>query len=231
VKKAILIIILFSSFLLNAQSDKTLPRVSVRGTVTIPRNVSSGAFRASFLGLYDAGLNFNVRLFGNFTVGLGYNSSMFNCSQIFKNIGLSTRLQVHDGVFRIGFDKFRSDTRFLSVGLCTGYSYNQYTSVAAPHDSLNGRYPSFFSGFFVRPEISINFLVEDNFAFGATLAYNYRMYYYDPAYNAFDQYGDYDRNQHTYKINTVTYKNKSPIGWLSFGFCFYYGFKKKSAGS
>jgi hypothetical protein len=231
VRHKLIIAVLFLSLFSNAQqSKKLLPKVNIRGGCTIPRNTSSQAFRVSFLGLYDAGLSVNVRIFDNFVVGLGYNNAMFNCSSLFKNIGLTTRLQVHDGLIRLGYDKFLTEKRFLSLSISTGYSYNNYTSVVAIQDSLNRKYPTSFTGTFIRPEITINFLVEDNFAFGATLAYNYRMYYYDPALNAFDTYGNYDRSSSVFRINNTNYKNRSPMGWLSFGFGFYYGFKKKGGG-
>ena len=76
----------------------------------------------------------------------------------------------------------------------------------------------FFNSAFIRPEFSANFLVEDNFAFGVHIAYNLSLATYDPRLNCFDTY-----------VNFAQYRNRSNMGWLSFGFGFYYGAKKKKA--
>lgn len=206
-----------------AQSEKVkepfkdpLPRFSIRGSCTIPKIVGPQAFRISFLGVYDASLTFNLRMGKNFTIGVGYQNALFNQTSFFKYKGLDTRLQCNNGLIRVGVDKAVGPKSFTSISLTSGFGINQYSAVKAEKDSLNGKYPTFFTATFLRPEISYNFLVEENFAFGVLLAYNMVLASYDPNLNCFATY-----------VNFNQYRNKANMGWLSFGFNFYFAPQKK----
>lgn len=203
-----------------AQNQEPLPRFSIRGSCQIPKIIGSEAFRISFLGVYDAGINFNVRISPKLTVGLGYKNSLFNTTSFFKAKDLNTKLSIHDGVIRVGYDHVLTPKRFISLSVMSGYGIGQYQAVRAIRDSLNGKYPTQFGAAFLRPEFSINFLVEDNFAFGVCLAYNMLLAGYDPRLNCFDTYENFSK-----------YRNKANMGWISFGFNFYYAPKKKKAGT
>ncbi len=195
-----------------------LPWFSIRGSCTIPKITGSEAFRISFLGVYDANLTVHFRLGKMFTIGVGYQSVLFNQSAFFKYKGLDTRLNVSNGIVKIGIDKPVGPKSFVTLSATSGFGINQYTAVKAAKDSLNGKYPTYFNATFLRPEVSYNFLVEDNFAFGVLIAYNMILASYDPKLNCFDTYENFGK-----------YKNKANMGWISFGFNFYYGPKKKKA--
>lgn len=201
-----------------AQDKDPLPRFSIRGYCTIPKIVGSQAFRISFLGVYDAGISFNLRLAEKLTIGVGYKNALFNTTAFFKAKDLNTKLYVHDGALRLGFDHRVSPKTFINLCLSGGYSFGQYQAVKAARDSLNGKYPTEFGTMFLRPEFNVDFLVEENFAFGVCLAYNMLLYKYDPNLNAYYTYENFSK-----------YKNKANMGWISFGFNFYYGPKKKKA--
>lgn len=201
-----------------AQDKEPLPLFSIRGSCAIPKIIGSEAFRISFLGVYDAGLTLNLRLSKKVTVGIGYKNAMFNTTSFFKAKDLSTKLYVHDAVVRFGFDHITGPKSFISLSVNGGYGVGQYQAVKAARDSLNGKYPTQFGSIFLRPEFSANFLVEDNFAFGVYIAYNMMLTSYDPRLNTFDTYENFSK-----------YKNKANMGWISFGFNFYYGPKKKKA--
>lgn len=213
-------------FLIIAQSfgqDKEpfkdpLPRFSIRGSCAIPKIIGSQAFRLSFTGIYDAGITFNLRITEKLTVGIGYQNALFNQTSFFRYKGLDTKLQVNNGLVRIGYDKPTGPKSFISLSLTSGFGVNQYMAVKAEADSLNGKYPTFFTSTFLRPEFSGNFLVEDNFAFGVLIAYNMVLATYDPNLNCFATYENFSK-----------YRNKANMGWISFGFNFYYGPKKKKA--
>ncbi len=241
-----LIFILFLSAQLLAQDDDVqvvtsagppkgfgnfkLPRVNIRASCTVPKVTTSKAFRISYTGVYDAQLSLNFRIASNLNVGLGYKNALFTPQLYFRQKGLSTRLQVHDAFARFGYDHIFSDRGFVSFSLDAGYSYNKYTSVKFVHDTLNGKYPTYFGNYFLRPEISVYFLVEESFAFGFTFSYNYCLYPYDPKYNGFGSYADSKSTASNLIYEGVGYKNKANMGWFSFGFGFYYGFKKKTGG-
>ncbi len=221
---------------------KILPVVSFRLAGFIPKNTASEAFCMSFTGVYDANFSCNVRLFNNFCVGVGYGNSLWNPADYFKHVkvvatstavgqsayGLGTKMQVHQGYVRLGYDHFATEKIFWSFSLNSGYGFNQYTDVRCA-DSLVGKLPTSFIAFFIRPEVAVNFLVDENFAFGIHLAYNHNFYTYDPSLNCFDNYADKGVSGQSIKYGDATYENKTNIGWFSFGFGFYYGFKKKKA--
>jgi hypothetical protein len=193
-----------------------LPRFSIRASCSIPKIVGSQAFRISFLGVYDASLTFHLRLGKTATIALGYQNALFNQTAFFKYKGLDTRLQCNNGTVRFGIDKPVGPKSFVTLSLTSGFGVNQYSAVKAEKDSLNGKYPTFFTSTFLRPEISYNFLPDPNFAWGVLLAYNMVMTSYDPNLNCFATYDNFSK-----------YRNKSNMGWISFGICVYFSPKKK----
>jgi hypothetical protein len=218
-KQFLSLIACFFFFTQSFAADKDpLPRFSIRGSCAIPKIIGPEAFRISFLGVYDAGLTLNLRVSEKISVGIGYKNAMFNTTSFFKAKDLSTRLYVHDAVVRIGFDHITGPKSFISLSLNSGYGIAQYQAVKAAKDSLNGKYPTQFGSIFLRPEFAANFLVEKNFAFGVYLAYNMMLSSYDPKLNTFDTY-----------VNFSQYRNKANMGWISFGFNFYFGPQKKTA--
>lgn len=218
-KQILSLIACFFIFTQSFAADKEpLPLFSIRGSCAIPKIIGPQAFRVSFLGVYDAGITFNLRLSKSITIGIGYKNALFNTTSFFKAKDLSTKLYVHDGVVRLGYDYISGPKSFISLSINGGYGVGQYVSVKAARDSLNGKYPTQFGSIFLRPEFSANFLVEDNFAFGVYIAYNMMLSSYDPKLNCFDTYENFSK-----------YRNKANMGWISFGFNFYFGPQKKKA--
>src|ERR1043166_4640893 len=155
-----------------SQSQEPLPRFSVRASCGIPKIIGSQAWRLSFLGVYDAGITFNLRVASNLTIGVGYKNAMFNATSTYRYKGVYTQQRIHDGVLRIGLDKITGPKSFVSYSISGGYGWSQYVGVRAAKDSLNGKYPTTFTAAFIRPEFNANFLIEDNFAFGIFVAWN-----------------------------------------------------------
>jgi hypothetical protein len=213
--------VLFCIALINGSfsQEDFLPRFNVRAHCVIPKIVGSQAWRISFLGVYDAGITFNLRVAGNLTAGIGYKNALFNSTAEYRNKGVFTQHRLHEGVLRLGVDKRTGPKSFISFAINGGYGLNQYIAVKAIKDSLNGKYPTSFTAGFVRPEFNANFLIEDNFAFGIVLAYNMTLATYDPKLNCFATYD-----------NFAKYRNKAYMGWFSFGFGFYWGYKKNKKG-
>jgi len=55
-----------------------LPKFSIRGNVSIPKVVSSNAFRNSFSGVVCGDMNFNYKIASNFFIGTGYSYTYYN---------------------------------------------------------------------------------------------------------------------------------------------------------
>lgn len=216
-KKPLLAILLMSCFFIVAQDKApTLPRVSVRANVGIPKVTSSEALRNSFSGIMSSDASFNYRLFSNFFVGLGYEYTYYKTQKYFRDKNINTTMQAHAGYIKLGYDHFFSETGFATFALNTGFGRNNYTRIVYKSDSLINKYPREFSNTFVEPVIGLYFLVEPNFAIGGHLSYNYSFSKFDPRYPGMDKWFDYEK-----------VSNKNTIGMITFGFGFYYGFNGK----
>jgi hypothetical protein len=216
----ILAVILLFQVVYSQKEVTLLPRFAIRAECNVPKVIGSQAYRISFNGLYDGGIKLTARVKNNFCLGVGYDNALFNTTTLFRDPygrNINTRQQVHNGVFSFVYDKILTEKTFLTLSLNTGGSYNKYTGVVALYDSLYTSVPTEFITGFIRPEMVINFLVEDNFAFGIHLSYNMSLYSFDPKLPRLDKYENYGK-----------YKNKSNVGWISFGFGFYFGFKSKA---
>lgn len=212
-----IVILLFFCGCIKAQEDqKPLPRFSVRANVSIPKVTSSKAFRTSFLGLYEANASFNVRLFSNFFIGVGYKNALFKSQSYFQQKNLYTKMQVHNGFLRVGYDRFYAEHSFATFALNMGYNFNKYTNLNPKYDSLAHSYPAQYSGPYLQPEIGLYFLVEDNFALGAHVGYNYNFSHFDPSLPYLDKWLDYSNISNSWNTS-----------WINFGFGFYYGLVRK----
>ena len=99
---------------------------TIRGNIGIPRVISSQMFRTSFAGLYEGNLSLNIKLFGNFFVGIGYQNTQFQNNKFLKfqyfnaSIPYNTRLMCHGTFVKLGYDKFFSDKGYASFNLNSG---------------------------------------------------------------------------------------------------------------
>lgn len=206
------------SCLVSFSQDKApqLPKFSIRGNVSIPKVVSSNAFRNSFSGVVSADMNINYKITSDFFVGLGYSYTYYKSQKVFRDQNLNANMQSQNGYLKLGFDKFFSDNGFTTFSINTGYNFNQYNGVIYKNDSLKGKYPTEFDGAFIEPVIGIYFIVDPNFAIGGHISYNYNFSKFDPTYSGFDKYFEYSK-----------VKNNWNMSMINLGFGFYYGLTRK----
>jgi hypothetical protein len=198
------------------ESKPDLPKFSIRSNISIPKVVSSNAFRNSFAGAITADINFDYKLFSNFYCGLGYAYTYFKPQKVFRDQRVNSNLQAQNGYLKLGYDHFFSNTGFISTSLNTGYNYSSFNGNVYKNDSLKGKYPTTFSTIFIEPMVGVYFIVDPNFAIGATLSYNYNFAKFNPDYAGYNQW-------FTYK----NVKNNWNMSMITFGFGFYYGLSKK----
>jgi hypothetical protein len=176
--------------------DKQNSKITIRGCVGIPKTISSRMFHTCFNGIYEANLSGNVRLFGNFYVGLGYQNTFFqNNKQVFMfytpnpskaqqvsgTLSYNTKLMNHAGFIRLGFDKFFSDHAYMSYAINSGLIYGQYTNIVV--DSSAENMPFVAKNFiapYIQPEASINVVVDEHLSFSFLLSYATLIYKFDP---------------------------------------------------
>lgn len=231
-RKIISVFLLFFTFTIYSQ-DKVLNKenalVTIRGNVGIPRPISSQMFRTCFAGVYETNLSVNVRIAGNFFIGLGYQNSHFQNNKFLKfkyfqaSIPYNTRFIGHGGFIKLGTDKFFSPTGYMSYSLNTGLLQMSYANVNADTNKLNKPY-GFITQIspFIQPEMSVNFIVDEKQTMSLSIMISYTTLFskYDPKAPRFN---------HFEEVNSK--KNNYYMGWFNLGFGFTVLINRKSQGS
>ena len=197
---------------------------TIRGNIGIPRVISSEMFRTSFAGLYETNLSFNIKLFKNFFVGVGYQNTQFQNNKFLKfqyfnaSIPYNTRLLCNGTFIKLGYDNFFSEKGYTSFNLNSGLMLNNYFNVNA--DTSNANKPFVlkeFSAPYVQPEVSVNFIVEKHLSFSIMLSYTTLFYRFDPKAPRFAQFQDIKGTSNNYFM-----------GWMNIGFGFHILLDKKT---
>jgi hypothetical protein len=186
-------------------------------------------FRTSFSGVYEADLSVNVRLFGNFFAGLGYQNSHFQNNKFLKfqyfnaSIPYNTRITGHGGFLKLGTDKFFSPTGFMSYALNSGLMQLNYTNVNADTNKLNRPYgPTVLLTPFVQPQMAVNFIVDEKqtMALSIMLSYTTLFSSFDPRSPRFNHFEEISKKSNRYTVS-----------WFNIGFGFTVLINKKNQGA
>lgn len=225
----LLLLLTSSCFSQDKILNKRNAPVTIRGNIGIPRSVSSQMFRTCFSGVYEASLSVNVRLFGNFFVGAGYQNSHFQNNKFLKyqffkaSIPYNTRIMMHGGFLKLGTDKFFSPTGFMSYSLNSGLMQLIYMNVHADTNNLNKPYgPLTIIAPFVQPEMSVNFIVDEKqtMALSIMLSYTTLLTNFDPKSPRFNHFEEINKKNNRYSIS-----------WFNIGFGFTVLINRKSQGA
>lgn len=219
-KNLILNSLLFFAVFSQAQKiDKQNAIVTLRGSIGIPKSVSSQMFRTAFNGVYEVNFNVNVRLFSNFYAGGGYQNTFFqNNREVFvfyrvKNGSLAyeTKLINQAGYLKLGFDKFFSERGYMSYSLNSGFVSCNYLNVNNDTSALNKPFvKKTFQAPYIQPELSLNVIVDKTLSFGFILSYTTLFYKFDPKAPRFN---------HVEEVSTK--KNSHFISWFNLGIGFH----------
>jgi hypothetical protein len=189
---------------------------SPRGSLTVPLPIGNSAFRKSFVGVYEFNGGFNVMVYKGIFAGLTYKNSLLIITPT-KIPDYNASMTINSGAFKVGNDFYLGDRNsvILSTSIAVGQNNSRYHSFVSKDFSKR---PSFngFKASYVEPEIDMYFLVESNFAIGASVTYSIINRNFDPSELYLDQWAGFPEN------------NSGLIRYLSFGFGVYYGFAKRS---
>lgn len=217
-KHIIILLMLIYSTSSVAQDTKSVvaPRFTMRFNSGIPKVTSSQLLRHTFSGVVFLDANLNCRLFSNFFVGGGYTYSYFKTQKALSDLNIHTNMQMQHGYLKIGYDKYTSPNRFISVSLNTGYNYTFYQGIKYPNDSLIGRAPTNFTSSFVEPQFTYYLLNDDGIALGFHVGYYYNFKQFDIREPVLDKW----------LTNTNSLTNKWSISAINVGLGIYYGIGK-----
>ena len=198
-----------------APAKKQYYLLSPRVSVTVPHPMGNKSFKKSFVGIYEVsgGLNFMIYkgIFGGIAAKNGLlkitenKIADYNASMSYNNIGIK-----FGGDFYIG----EKNNSIFSMSLLYGKNWTKYSGIKSK-DPNNPPKINGFNTFYFEPEMNIFFLIESNFAIGATVSYSV----FDAHFNPYDL-----------RLNEYTQfetKNAVSTQFLSFGFGFYYSLVKK----
>ncbi len=179
--------IISSISLFGQASVGSISPYTIRGNIGIQKPISSAKFHQSFAGLYEGNVSFNVRLGGNFSAGLGYQSTHFKNNQFLRytyfnaSIPYNTALILNSAFVRLGYDHFFKKDAFVGYALNGGLTFANYNNVNQDSSILNQPFiGTRFTSPYVQPEISVNFRMEQRLAFSVFFSYTTMFYKYDP---------------------------------------------------
>lgn len=207
-------------------AQNKLPRFSFKGEGGIPTTLSSQAFRNTFIGEFQTGGQFVVKIFRSLYSGVGFNYALFKTSKNFQFISGNNSLpydfflRTYNTNFTLGYflpveTESNKPPQFGCIEIRPGYSYNLYTNVVLKVDSGKSAPPLEFSNAFLQAHFSYTFMVEENLGFGGFL--NYTLYFsiFQPSYASLDKYANY-----------ALWQNNFNISWLTIGLHFHWYFIK-----
>jgi len=194
---------------------------AIRFSTTLPTPISNGAMRTKFRGIYEMNLSFNLRLTDNLFMGLGYKEGLLGLNSIPNptstaslNFDLATKMHLHTGYIKVGYNKFHTENIFSTFAVNIGYNTSQFTNVVNPKNETNLNLS--YASVLIEPEYSLNFAVEENFSIGIFVSYNYMPTVFNPGNIALQD------------VTSLAGLNTTHVtGILNFGFGFYYGIGKK----
>ncbi len=189
--------------------------LSPRISITVPHPMGNKSFKKSFVGIYEVSGGLNLMLYKGFFVGATAKNGLlkitenkiadYNASMRINNVGVKL-----GGDFYIG----EKNNAIYSIAFTYGKNWTEYSGIKSKNPNDPPKINSFSTNYF-EPEMNIFFLIEANFAIGATLSYTVFDAHFNPYDLKLNEYTQFETN------------NAVSTQFLSFGFGFYYSLIKK----
>ncbi len=187
-------------------------------SVTVPNPTANRGFRKNFNGIYEIQAGMDILVFRGVFVGAVYKNSSFKITGITgaTYFHYSPLMKINSTGLRVGGRTYvGSRNRIIYSGSVTlGQSWTNYKDIRCK-DSTMAVPVTKYAASYIQPEMSLYFLIEDNFAIGATVSYSMINKNFNPYEICLDSW------------KAVGTTGSGPIQYFSFGFGFYYSFLKK----
>ena len=187
-------------------------------SVTIPNPMANRGFRKNLAGVYELSAGMDILLFKGIFAGAVYQNATLKITGITgaTYFHYQPLLKINNAGIKVGARTYLGEkNRMIFTGsLTVGESWGHYKDIRCKDSTIAVPMTRYTSPY-VQPEIGIYFLVESNFAIGATISYTASRKIFNP-----------------YEICLDSWKPVGNVGsegtqYLSFGFGFYYSFLKK----
>lgn len=231
IKQAFLVFLLLGAFPLVAQEPADSPPKADSGpvkkeyywfnphaAVTIPNPMANKEFRKHLAGVYEVSAGMDILLFKGIFAGAMYQNATLKITGITgaTYFHYQPLMKINNAGIRVGGRKYIGEKNRMTFtgSLALGQSWTHYKDIRCK-DSTIAVPMTHYACSYIQPEIGVYFLVESNFAIGATISYTSYSKKFDP-----------------YEICLESWKPVGNVGnettqCLSFGFGFYYSFLKK----
>ncbi|CAN5493999.1 hypothetical protein BH10BAC1_BH10BAC1_06860 [soil metagenome] len=189
--------------------------LSPRLSITVPHPMGNKSFKKSFVGIYEVSGGLNVMLYKGFFLGVSGKNGLLKITEN-KIADYNASMTINNVCGKFGVDTYVGEKNNIiySVALSYGQNWTKYSGIkykdANNPPKINGFTTSYFE-----PEMNLFFLIESNFAIGATISYTIFDAHFDPYDLRLNEYTPFDT------------KNAASTQFLSFGFGFYYSLIKK----
>ena len=188
---------------------------SPRLSIEVPHPITNSAFTKTFTGLYEINAGMNVMFAQGLYVGATFKNAELTITPN-KIPDYDASMQIYSFAVKGGSDFYVGDRNnmIFSAAISVGQNNSEFISMktkfATEHPITS------FKSSYMEPEISLFFLIEEDFGIGATISYSIIERNFDPYQLYLNEWASYNTN------------NTGSTQYLSFGFGFYYGFSKRT---
>ena len=198
-----------------APAKKQYYLLSPRISVTVPHPMGNKSFKKSFVGIYEVSGGLNVMLYKGLFIGATGKNGLLKITEN-KIADYNASMSINNVAIKFGTDVYvgEKNNAIFSMALSYGQNWTKYSGIKFKDANDPPKLNSFTTPYW-EPEMNIFFLIESNFAIGATLSYTVFDAHFDPYDLKLNEYTQFETN------------NAVSTQFLSFGFGFYYSVVKK----
>lgn len=184
------------------------PRISL----TVPHPVSNGAFKKSFIGIYEVNAGLNLYFLKGFYAGVNFKNNRLNINK--KEIpNYNASMNMNGAAVKVGKDFYvnENNTLLLSVSVAAGQNTTKFNDLVSKDINKTPEITNYKATYY-EPEASLFLFLEPNFAIGLTAFYSNVNRTFDPYELSLNDWGAFNTS------------NTGNTSYISFGFGLYYGF-------
>lgn len=197
---------------------------STRAAITVPHPIANGAFKKTFVGIYNINVDFNTFIYQGFYIGATYKNNLFKITPTkiadynrdsVGNLNPYPSMHSNAAAIKVGYDMYLGDENRIVYTISTAVGqywskYDNFVSKTAGKKSITKS-----STTYIEPEMSLNFLVDPNLAIGVNISYTMLNTNFDPYELCLNDWKAYSKS------------NEGDTRYLNFGFSFFYSFYMK----
>src|SRR4051812_1074931 len=152
-------------------------------SVGVPNPMNNRAFRKNFAGVYEINAGMDITVFKGVFVGFGYKNATLKVRGLLgtQNFHYEPLMKINNAGIRVGAKTFigAKNRIIYSISFMLGETWTHYKDLRCK-DSTMAPPLTKYSTSYIEPEMSLYFLVESNFAIGATVSYGVYRKDFDP---------------------------------------------------